>query len=295
MSSGSTNPIIYKILDEQNQGHSTRVHLFERIEKILERPLITFFTSFKFPVMIDNADADMIEGLIQKMDLSKGFAILLDSPGGDGLAAERIINLSRSYSKTGEYTVLILGKAKSAATMISFGASKIYMSKAAELGPIDPQLTLKDDDTVKRFSVCNIVKSYEELFARAVKEKGNLEPYLQQLEKYDAREIEEFKAAIDLSADIAVRTLKQGIMSSETVANIKKMIKIFLTPERTKSHGRPIYYEEAESCGLNIEILKTDTELFNSFYELYLRSTNFVATQAAKCIESREHLSVMPV
>ena len=290
-----TNPIIYKILDEQNQGHSTRVPLFEKIEKILDRPLISFFTSFKFPVMIDNSDADMIEGLIQKMDLSKGFAILLDSPGGDGLAAERIINLARSYSETGEYTVLILGKAKSAATMVSFGASKIYMSKAAELGPIDPQLTLKDGDTVKRFSVCNIVKSYEQLFARAVKEKGNLEPYLQQLSKYDAREIEEYIAAIDLSADIAVRTLKQGIMSKEAVTSIKKTIKIFLTPERTKSHGRPIYYEEAKSCGLNIGLLDTGTELFKSSYELYLRSTNFVATHATKCIESREHLSVMPV
>lgn len=62
--------------------------------------------------------------------------------------------------------------------MICFGASKIIMGPTSELGPIDPQLTIAEGDEIKRFSVYNVVKSYEDLFSRAVKEKGNLQPYL---------------------------------------------------------------------------------------------------------------------
>ena len=46
------------------------------------------------------------------MDLEKGLILLISSPGGNGLAAERIINICRTYSKTGEYTVIVPGKSE---------------------------------------------------------------------------------------------------------------------------------------------------------------------------------------
>lgn len=64
--------------------------------------------------MIDDADADMLEGILQKLDLTNGLALLISSPGGSGLAAERIINICRNYSVTGEYSAIVPGKAKSA-------------------------------------------------------------------------------------------------------------------------------------------------------------------------------------
>lgn len=98
-----SNPVIQRVMTEQNQGHETRQGIFIELEKILKRPVVSFFTSFRFPVMIEDADADMLEGVLQKLDLSKGLSLLISSPGGDGLAAERIINVCRSYSGTGEY------------------------------------------------------------------------------------------------------------------------------------------------------------------------------------------------
>jgi ClpP class serine protease len=96
--------------------------------------------------------------------------------------------------------------------MICFGASKIIMGATSELGPIDPQLTIPESGVIKRFSVYNVVESYRDLFSRAVNEKGNLQPYLQQLANYDEREIKELKAALSLSEDIAIRTLASGMM-----------------------------------------------------------------------------------
>ena len=142
---------------------------------------------------------------------------------------------------------------------------------------------------MKRFSVYNIVESYDDLFSRAVKEKGNLQPYLQQLANYDEREIKELRAALSLSEDIAIRTLASGIMKGMSETDIKNKIKIFLTPERTKTHGRPIYREEAVECGLKIEQKDVKDKFWQLVYELYIRTGNFVSTRASKCIESMDH------
>jgi ClpP class serine protease len=238
MSKKKSQLVIQKISKEQAQGHETRGDLFSRIEKIINRPVVTFFTSFRFPVMIEDSDAAMLEGILQKIDISKGFALVVSSPGGDGLAAERIINICRSYSGTGDYWAIVPAKAKSAATMICFGSNKILLGTTSELRPVDPQVAVQEGETVQRFSACNIVGSYRDLFDRAVKEKGNLQPYLQQLNNYDEREIKEFQTAIELSEDIAVRALKTGMLGGMADAEIKKKIEMFLTPKKKKAHGQ---------------------------------------------------------
>jgi len=285
-----SDPVFGKVLTERNQGHETRIKLFEEIEKILNRPVATFFTSFRYPVMVEDNDADMLEGILQKMDLTNGLALVIHSPGGSGLAAERIINICRSYSNTGEYWAIVAGKAKSAATMICFGARKIIMSSTSELGPIDPQLTItENNETKKVFSAFNIIESYKDLFTRAVKAKGNLEPYLQQLQNYDEREIKEYKAALSLAEDIAVKCLASGMMKGKSEIKIRKDIQIFLTPKQTKTHGRPIYRDEAEKCGLIIDNEDVKGNLWKLIHELYIRTNYFVSTMAAKCIESKEY------
>lgn len=163
------------------------------------------------------------------------------------------------------------------------------MGATSELGPIDPQITWAENGELKRFSVFNVVKSYEGLFQRALEAKGNLEPYLQQLANYDERDITEMRAALALSEDIAIRCLASGMMAGKTQKQIKEKIKIFLTPERTKTHGRPIYKEEAATCGLNIEMREVRDPVWQRIYELYIRTNNFVDTKAAKSIESSNH------
>jgi hypothetical protein len=276
-------------MTERMQGHDTRKNIFLKLEEQLERPVVSYFTSFKFPVSIGDDDADMLEAVLQKIDLSKGLALFISSPGGDGLAAERIINVCRSYSGTGEYWAIVPGKAKSAATMVCFGASKIIMGGTSELGPVDPQIAISAAGAIQRFSIYNIVESYDELFAKAVNEQGNLEPYLQQLANYDERTIRELRSAISLSEDIAVRALVSGMLTGSNFDDVRDKIKIFLTPERTKTHGRPIYSRDASDCGLKVQLEDVKGGFWQMAYELYIRTNEFVSSRAAKCVESKEH------
>jgi ClpP class serine protease len=290
----SKRPILQEILTEQGQGFETRKTIFSDLEKILERPVISFYTSFTFPVMIDASDVTMLEDILQTINLSEGLTLILSSPGGDGLAAERMVNVCRNYSKTGEYWVIIPERAKSAATMICFGASKIYMSGVSELGPVDPQVLILERNI--RASAFNVVKSYDKLFERAVKEKsGNLQPYLQQLDRYDEREIEEYRQACLLSTDISIKTLQSGMMKGQKRDKIQEKIKVFLTPEETKTHGRPIYRDEAKKCGLNIESIEIGSQLYELVHELHIRTSTFTASKASKCIESLKHSFISPI
>jgi hypothetical protein len=283
-------PVYGQVMEELQQTLATRQRLYVDLEKELGRPVVSFFTSFRYPVMIEDTDADMLEGVLQNTDLTNGLALIISSPGGLGLAAERIINICRSYSGTGEFWAIVPSKAKSAATMVCFGASKFYMGPSSELGPVDPQWTVRDEKgNLKRYSLFNVVESYDQLFQKAVRTKGNLHPYLQQLAPYDNRDIKEFRTLISLAEDIAVRALKTGVMSRKTPAVIKKKIDIFLSPKTTKAHGRPIHRKEASECDLKIESVLARSPMWRLVYELYTRLNILVSTpRAAKCIESRE-------
>lgn len=291
------NPTFQKVKEEQKQHHSTRKTLYKQIERLIGLPVVSFCTSFVYPVMIEDGDAEMLEALLRACDLSKGLALIINSPGGSGLAAERMIRVCKSYSGTGDYIAIVPGKAKSAATMICLGASKIIMGKTSELGPVDPQVTITEDKKTSLFSVYNIVKSYENLFDRAVNAEGKIEPYLQQLSNYDEREIAEYKTALDLSDDIAIRALKGCMLKNMPEDDIKKKIGIFLIPEkRTKVHGRPIYADDASNCGLSIDLRPVNDQLWGLLYELYIRLDNFVSidrnSKVMECCEKSFSASI---
>jgi hypothetical protein len=117
-----TNNIHKQIFSERLQIANTRLRAIEEVEKYLNgRTLVTFFTSFNHTVDIDSNDCDMLQSVLQHIDLGKGLALMINSPGGDGLAAERIVATCRAYSGTGDYWAIVPGRAKSAARSLAWG------------------------------------------------------------------------------------------------------------------------------------------------------------------------------
>lgn len=66
-----------------------------------------------------------------------------------------------------------------------------------------------------------------------------MDPYLQQLARYDAREINSYKTAIDLSTDIVVKCLKTGMLLNENEDKIKEYIRCFIDPEGHQKSWTP--------------------------------------------------------
>lgn len=283
-----TNNIQKQIFAERRQTPETRVAPIQKVEKYLGgRALVTFFTSFDGSAEIDSEDCDMLQSVLQHIDLTNGLALMINSPGGDGLAAERIVNTCRTYSGTHDYWAIVPGRAKSAASIVCMGASQIYMAASSELGPIDPQIIRREGNTWRQFSAYGLVSGYDKLFTSAVRSKGNLEPFIQQLQKFDVRDINQFRDLIRLSEDIAIKILKSGIMFGQSTNTIKRKIGVFLDPKQgTINHSRSINHLDAKACGLSVEELDVHSEMWIAMYELYARTRHFVMSTAAKCVES---------
>ena len=295
--SGAT--IHSRILEQVNQEHSTRADLYRQIEAEFGSHcrLVSFFTSFRYPVAISDADADMVEDVLRTtLRESDELVLMVNSPGGDPLAAERIVNICRSHSTRGKYSVVVPKMAKSAATMISLGARRILMSKTSELGPIDPQVpVMLEGETRRQFVAAHeVIKSFNDLMEQANTTTGRLAPYLQQLERYDARAIQRIKSAQELSDSIAVRTLESGMMNDHSESDIRERIKPLLDPAYSKAHGRPIYPDVAEQCGLSVEVQDLRSGLWSKIWELYVRLEYLVSTAGCKVVESGDEHYIVP-
>jgi len=278
-----------RLQQEVQQAHATRVQLYQRLEKLLgeDKKVVAFFTSFSWPVVIQDLDCDMLEEVLHNIPgglAGKHLVLMLNSPGGEVLPAERVVNIFRSFGN-GSFSVIVPKMAKSAATMICLGADEIGMCKTSELGPIDPQIAIRDErgQVVDYKAAHEIIESYNDLIRKANRTRGRIEPFLQQLARFDARDIREIISHQQLSESIALRCLGAGMLRHLGQQEIKRRIKPFLDPTHTKVHGRPIYYDVAKKSGLTVKLYDLRSDLWQTVWELYIRLNYLVSFPMGEC------------
>jgi Serine dehydrogenase proteinase len=87
---------------------------------------------------IYRAIVTVFEELIFDADPSEDLHLLLDTPGGDGETAVRLVRSAQARCR--ELTVIVPNAAKSAGTLLVMGAHHIVLGPTSDLGPVDPQL-----------------------------------------------------------------------------------------------------------------------------------------------------------
>ena len=276
-----------RIRDETSLGQATRQPLLEKMEQLLKRRVVALSCSPYHPGgEIGDDDADMItEALTHRRD-PLPVSLVLNSLGGSALGAERIVHSCRAASE-GDFDVIVPGQAKSAATIVCLGAARIHMTPTAELGPIDPQFRISTRKGSTRWLPGHvIVKSYRDLMKKAEHSGGHIEPFMLQLDRYDAREVEDIKREIALSEKIAESLLKSGMKKGKGRPIIRKCLKPFLDPEITGSHGRSIFPGMAKECGLLVEDIPPQSAVWAPLWEYYWRATWAVSSRMPKLIET---------
>ena len=267
---------------ETQQAHPRCVPFIQKLEAHFKRPVVVFQTSFTFENgYISDDDALMLEEILVDSKIRKDLLLVVSSAGGIGLAAERIIRVCKKYSTNG-FEVLVPHQAKSAATILCFGATKIWMGETSEIGPIDPQLRISR----RQVSVHNILKSYDGMLDRASRARGRIEPFLQQLSVYDPRYMEQLRQEMRLSEAMAAQLLRQKMMKGRSTAQVRQRIRPFIDPEQTLEHGRPIFREQAEQCGLAIGKVDIADTIWPTVWDLHMRYEHVMGTQSAKLVES---------
>lgn len=96
-------------------------------------------------VMIDAIFPDgiiLLEELLYNLEPGRPLHMILDSPGGDGETAVRMVRAAQA--RCSELTVIVPDQAKSAATILAMGAHQIVMGPTSDLGPVDPQFPISN-------------------------------------------------------------------------------------------------------------------------------------------------------
>jgi hypothetical protein len=274
------------LAEELDQSRVRRGELLRQLEGSLDSSVIAYFTSQKYSTAIDPTDADILEEVLRQTTFHNGLCLIIDTPGGDAISAERIVRICRVYSDN-RFRVLVARRAKSAGTVIALGSNKIIMGETSALGRIDPQVVVKEKDgTQTMFPAHVVVSCFDQLVSKAAVSHENVEVFLRQLSNYDTNQIESHRRQFNMIEDIAVKCLKMGMMAGVAEEEIRKCVAPFVTPVIAKSHSRDIFFEEARKAGLTVELLAHDSQVWKMVCDYYTLAWDFVTSKYCKLIES---------
>lgn len=291
-------PVTALINAEISQDHELRVPLLQEIGEHFQATVVSFFaTHGHWQGSLNDSDATMLKDLLVSIGKTSNILLIIDSPGGDPHSAERIIKTCRECASD-NFITLVPDKAKSAATMICLGSDKIIMTPESELGPIDVQIPWGD----KLVPAHVVIKSYEELMEKCTNSPldKRVEPFLHQLQAYNAAQVEHLRLVRDLAKEIAEKVLKDGMLKNFKGTIPKNILRHFLDPEVLKSHGRSIFYSDIKKIdtreSLSVECLTHDLPVFSKIHEYHRRAvSHMAANNLAKLCESVQTSFASPI
>jgi hypothetical protein len=230
----------------------------------------------------NDTDEDIVSDVFEELrkdfsTVSKKLDVIVDSGGGNIHAAYNLVSLFREYT-LGELNFIIPRWAKSAATLMACGGNKIYMTKIAELGPLDPQITemnpmehrLEEYTPLQLESTLNLIREemnngsgkFGEALLKRLQFPMTLGGIIKSIELGDQY----------LQKLLITRMFKEGNEKDNTE-------KVKLIAEKlTKGycdHGFCINLTEAKALGLNVYEIKDDElDIIWEIYKLYKEKKN---------------------
>lgn len=306
----SSEPLLQRVLSDLSDIHGAAERMADQLRAdlilkkeelfpVLEegptpRRLICYLSGPGFGG-IDQSDAAPIGSMLDAIGECENLDLMINSPGGFGEAAEKIVEMCRAHCSR-EFRVVVPNYAKSAATMIALGADVIVMGYPSELGPIDPQYQITIADTAQTVSGQSFVQAYEhaqEEVQKAMSANQSPVGYLQSLSAstMEPAFIEHCRRGIDFSRDIAkflpkyqLPALHAARGETRAVSTLKRrarrIAEDLLSANTRFSHGRLIGATEAQDVGLHVEILGRDDELWAAYWELYVRAEVYMQSAA---------------
>jgi len=216
---------------------------------------------------------------------------MLNSPGGDPNAAEKLLIMCRERFTEGFYTI-VPNYAKSAATLICLGSDKILMGYMAELGPVDPQIQL-DPFLGRSLPARSFIDGLESVRTKIKKDGDPPTMYLSMLSQIRPEVIAMCQSAIDDSQATAEKWLKRHMLK-DNPAQAELVANWLSNGVSYKSHGKVIDFAEVRDVlKLNVEKIDSGSKLWNYLWELYVRSAQFMhATRSAAKLFENETISL---
>ena len=261
-------------MSEIEKQRDERLKILEKIEGLAEAPVLVYFTADS-PMVAAQISEDALLPMfdhLRAMGNQKRLALYLYSSGGVMETPWKIVTMLREFCD--ELDVIVPYKAHSAATMIAIGADKIYMTRKAELGPIDPalQVVAPQEGAAPRLPDLGVedVAAYLTFMRERAKltDQAAVAAVVQTLAQHLTPpllgRLERTYSHIRLVARNLLSLHKPPFEDRQISAITEALT------EKIYAHGHGIGRKEAREIGLDVRILNDAEEaLVWSLYELY--------------------------
>lgn len=195
-----------------------------------------------------------ISGFMRVMNLvdrSKGLDLVMQTPGGDPLAAEGIVEYLQAEFH-GDIRVIVPYCAYSAGTLISCAAKSVILGKHSYLGPVDPQLG--------HIPCLNIINEFDDARADIIQNPTALDYWKLRLDSYYSGIYLQCKDAVNLGNELLDSWLRKYMFGGESGPELdEKVHRIFSKlNSNNHAHGRHFGYRFCKELGLKVTELEAD-------------------------------------
>jgi len=246
--------------------------IVKKIESKLNGIFISYWNNPKGSVCQNDVIA--FYELLERIGKKEKIYLFIKSAGGTGRASLRIVNLIRQYCN--ELIALVPLECASAATMITLGANEIRMGPMAYLTAVDTSLTHdlspidRDNDrvSVNLDELTRVIKLW-----RNEKNDNDKNPYQALFDHVHPLVI----GAVDRAESLSIMLCKELLSYHINDQGKSDEIATILN-SKYPSHSYPILLGEAERIGLNVKMMKKETntlllELNSLYSEMGQRAT----------------------
>lgn len=250
----------------QNAARYERQELIKEYERCFNCRLVVLVDVI-FPESMT-----IFEELIVNAEPSENLHLLLDTPGGDGETAIRLVRSAQA--RCAELTVIVPNQAKSAGTLLAMGAHHILMGPTSDLGPVDPQFPSPEGGGL--YSAKDLIAAVDHAEASIAENPGSFPLHVSLLAKVNAVMVQQARSALDRSGDLVREALRS--QPDRTEAEVKKVAKAVKKRliDLPKDHGAVFDASDAKNAGLPIidanpqsDQWKLIWRLWTKYFDLY--------------------------
>jgi len=245
-------------------------------------------------------DVPPFYSMLKSVDPIADLDLVVVSPGGDGTAAESLLDLCRKYCR-GVLRVVVPLYAKSAATLLALGADEIVMGETSELGPIDAQVMIVQDNAEQQVSAEHFLRARDEaLKLLASQQPEEVQAGQIQLALLSPAFLQQCTDLMNFARDFARKQLRAHMFASEYAANpvacderIDKIVNNLTASSKHLLHGRMITAGDIKGNPdlreLKVNELAGSDPYWSGVTELLLRTEIVMgANGIGKCLFARK-------
>lgn len=245
----------------QHSDRYARQDLIVQYEKLFGCRLIVMIDSI-FPHSVT-----LLEELIGDADPSEDLHLLLDSPGGDGETAVRLVRSAQARCK--ELTVLVPNQAKSAGTVLVMGSHRILMGPTSDLGPVDPQFLSPGGRGL--YSAKDLIAAVEHAEEAVANNPESYPLHVSLLADVTAVMVQQARSALDRTGDLVKEALgSHPGRTPEEVEAIAAALKESLVDLPT-NHGAVFGADDAKSAGLPVVEADPQSDQWKIIWRLWAK------------------------